>query len=89
MKKHIWITGRVQGVGFRHFTRKNAESLGVLGWVRNLPDGKVEAVFEGDEDQIDELIDRCKKGPPAAYVKEIKVEEPKEKGAFTDFQVRF
>ena len=89
MKKHIWITGRVQGVGFRHFTRKNAESLGVFGWVKNLTNGQVEAVFEGDEDQVDELIERCKKGPPAAYVKEIKVEEAKEKGAFSDFQIRF
>ena len=89
MKKHIFVSGRVQGVGFRHFTRKNAESLSVKGWVKNLPDGRVEAVIEGDEADVDELINRCQEGPAAAYVKEIEVEEQKEKGAFTDFSVRF
>ncbi|MDZ7756256.1 acylphosphatase [Rhodohalobacter sp.] len=89
MKKHIFINGRVQGVGFRHFTRTNAESLGVKGWVENLPDGRVEAVFEGDEESVQELIDRCKEGPPSAYVKNMEIEDEKEKGAFSEFRVRF
>ena len=75
MKKHIFITGRVQGVGFRHFTRKNAEDLGVNGWVKNLSDGRVEAVFQGSEEQFDELIQRCKKGPVASYVQNIEIEK--------------
>ena len=89
MKKHIFVSGRVQGVGFRHFTRKNAEALGIKGWVKNLPDGRVEAVLEGAEKDVTELIDRCRSGPASAYVKNVEVEEQKEKGAFTDFSVRF
>lgn len=90
MKKHIFISGRVQGVGFRHFTRKNAEALGVKGWVQNLSDGRVEAIFEGDDENVQELIDRCKDGPPSAYVKNMEIQEPvdKEKGAYTEFEVR-
>ncbi len=75
MKKHIYITGRVQGVGFRHFTRKNADKLGITGWVKNLPDGRVEAVFQGTEEDVKELISRCKKGPISSYVQDIEVSE--------------
>ncbi len=89
MRKHIFISGRVQGVGFRHFTRVNAKKLGVNGWVKNLPDGRVEAVFEGEEQQVRELIERCKEGPRSGYVKNLEQQEEKEKGAFTDFEVRF
>ncbi|MCP9292111.1 acylphosphatase [Gracilimonas sediminicola] len=89
MKKHIFLSGRVQGVGFRHFTKTKARSLGVKGWVRNLPDGRVEAVFEGDEKLVDQLIEKCKKGPRSAYVQSIDVEEEEEKDAFTEFKVRF
>lgn len=88
MKKHIFISGRVQGVGFRHFTRVNAEKLNVAGWVKNLPDGRVEAVFEGEEENVRELIDRCKEGPRASYVKHIEEKEVKEKGTSTGFEVR-
>lgn len=87
MKKHIFITGRVQGVGFRHFTRKNAEALGVTGWVKNLPDGRVEAVFQGDEEQIEELVERCKKGPVASYVQDIKIEKDSGDEDYDDFSV--
>lgn len=87
MKKHIFITGRVQGVGFRHFTRKNAEALGVTGWVKNLPDGRVEAVFQGSEEQIEELIQRCKNGPVASYVQDIEVEKDSGDENFDDFSV--
>ena len=89
MKKHIFITGRVQGVGFRHFTRKNAEALGVTGWVKNLPDGRVEAVFQGDEEQIEELVERCKKGPVASYVQSIEVSKESDDEDFEDFSVEF
>ena len=75
MKKHIYITGRVQGVGFRHFIRKNADKLGITGWVKNLPDGRVEAVFQGTEEDVKELISRCKKGPISSYVQDIEVSE--------------
>ncbi|MCH2448884.1 MAG: acylphosphatase [Gracilimonas sp.] len=89
MKKHIFITGRVQGVGFRHFTRKNAENLGVTGWVKNLSDGRVEAVFQGSEEQIEELIQRCKKGPVASYVQNIEVEKDSGEEDYKNFSVEF
>ncbi|WP_428234901.1 acylphosphatase [Gracilimonas sp.] len=89
MKKHIFLSGRVQGVGFRHFTKTKARSLGVKGWVRNLPDGRVEAVFEGDEKLVDQLIEKCKKGPRSAYVQSIDVEEEKSDESYTSFDVKF
>lgn len=88
MKKHIFISGRVQGVGFRHFTRKNAERLGITGWVKNLPDGRVEAVFEGDEEVVNELIQRCRRGPATSYVKDIKVEKYSGVEDHDDFSVQ-
>ncbi|MBO6585964.1 MAG: acylphosphatase [Gracilimonas sp.] len=89
MKKHIFLSGRVQGVGFRHFTKTKARSIGVKGWVRNLPDGRVEAVFEGDEKLVDQLIEKCKKGPRSAYVQSIDVEEEKSDESYTSFDVKF
>jgi acylphosphatase len=89
LKKHIFISGRVQGVGFRHFTRKNAENLGVTGWVKNLSDGRVEAVFQGSEEQIEELIQRCKKGPVASYVQNIEIEKNSGEEDYKNFSVEF
>lgn len=71
MTIQICITGRVQGVGFRHFTRKNAQSLNLNGWVMNLPDGRVEALISGEEESVKQLLNRLKDGPPAAYVQKI------------------
>lgn len=88
MKKHIFISGRVQGVGFRHFIRKNAEALGVKGWVKNLPDGRVEAIFQGSEEQIDELIKRCKKGPVPSFVQDIKVRDAEDETVYKLFDVK-
>lgn len=88
MKKHIFISGRVQGVGFRHFIKKNAEALGVKGWVKNLPDGRVEAIFQGSEEQIDEIIQRCKKGPVAGFVQDIKVRDANDETAYKSFEVK-
>lgn len=89
MKKHIFISGRVQGVGFRHFTKTNARSLRVKGWVRNLSDGRVEALFQGDEQLVDQLIEKCKKGPRSAYVRSIEVEEEHGDESYTSFDVKF
>lgn len=87
MKKHIYISGRVQGVGFRQFTRKNAEKLGVTGWVKNLSDGRVEAVFQGPDDKVRELIDRCKEGPISGYVKDIEINDAEENKEHNSFEV--
>jgi len=62
-RTHVFISGRVQGVWFRAHTREKAEELGISGWVRNLPDGRVEAVFEGEDEKVDEMVKWCHRGP--------------------------
>jgi acylphosphatase len=75
---HVWVSGTVQGVWFRESTRAEAERRGVAGWVRNLPDGRVEAVFEGPALQAEAMVDWCRRGPPNAAVEalEAREEEP-------------
>lgn len=72
MTKHVIISGRVQGVGFRYFTKKSAESLGVSGWVKNLRSGDVEAVMQGSPESVTEMLSRLNEGPTTARVDEIK-----------------
>jgi len=86
-RAHLFISGRVQGVFYRAFTKEVADSLGLNGWVRNLRDGRVEAVFEGDEEKISLAVKRCKEGPPYARVDNIEViwEEPE---GLTGFEIR-
>jgi acylphosphatase len=86
--KHVFVSGRVQGVYFRATTRKTAERLGVDGWVRNLPDGRVEAVLEADEDALAEMVDFCHEGPKRARVEDVEVEDAPEEGPFDGFEVR-
>ena len=79
------ISGRVQGVWYRASTRDAAKSLGLSGWVRNLPDGRVEAMAEGDAVAVDQLLAWCRKGPPGARIDAIEVvDEPPtlEQGGF-------
>ena len=71
---HIFISGRVQGVLFRAHTQKRAQGFGLFGWVRNLPDGRVEIVAEGEEAAISSLIEWAHRGPPAARVENLQVE---------------
>lgn len=73
-RAHVFISGRVQGVFFRASTRDRATDLGVDGWVRNLDDGRVEAVFEGDEAAVKAMIEWCHEGSPNAVVKSVNVE---------------
>lgn len=68
---HVWITGRVQGVGYRYATQQKARQLGLAGWVRNLADGRVEAVFEGNPDDLEAIAQWCAQGPPAAIVRHL------------------
>ncbi len=85
----LLIQGRVQGVWFRETTRRTATSLGVKGWVRNLPDGRVEVVAEGPEDQVNKLVKWCHKGPPAAKVTSVEVQEEPWIGEFDSFEIIF
>jgi len=71
---HVFVSGRVQGVGYRASTWDMAQLLKLNGWVRNLHDGRVEAIFEGDRAQVEEIIRGCHQGPPAAVVSEVVVE---------------
>lgn len=88
MKKiHVMIFGDVQNVGFRSWTRHKAEHFGVRGWVKNNPDGTVEAVFEAEDYKVDEIIEACKRGPPGSYVEDVKVEEKPFKDEFRDFRI--
>jgi len=90
-KKHIRISGRVQGVGFRHFTKQNAQRLNLNGWVKNLPDGDVEAVFVGDEGNVTEMLEKMKSGPRTARVDDLSVDEENEalQESFDGFSVRY
>ena len=89
MQRYILISGVVQGVGFRHFTRQNAMRLGVHGYAKNLSNGKVEVVAEGDKATLDEFVSILWKGPPASRVEDVKVEARPHRGEYTSFGVKF
>jgi len=86
---HIFISGRVQGVFFRYYTQERAKSLGLTGWVRNLPDGKVEAVFEGEKEKIEKMIEWMRKGPPLAKVEKVDIIWEDFKDEFEDFEIKY
>ena len=81
------ISGHVQGVFFRDSTREQAQALGLSGWVRNLPDGGVEAVFEGDGGRVEEMVSWCGEGPSRARVENVAAEREEPEG-LTGFEVR-
>lgn len=89
VRAKVRIRGVVQGVNFRYYTRQNAQAHNVAGWVRNLPDGGVEAVFEGHEEEVNKVLAWCRKGPPAARVAEVDVTWEEFRGEFRTFDVRF
>ncbi len=85
---HATISGRVQGVSFRDSTRQEAENLGLTGWVRNTEDGSVEAIFEGDSDAVNQMVEWCKSGPSSANVEEVSTEREAPSGDLSGFEVR-
>lgn len=86
--KHLCITGKVQGVYYRAWTVKKAQEIGLNGWVRNRQDGSVEALVQGDEEDIQALIEACHDGPPAARVDNIEVEKTPAEENLTGFNQR-
>ena len=72
---HVYIEGRVQGVWFRGWTKQEASRLNLCGWVRNVRDGRVEAVFAGPADVVDQMLKFCRQGPPLARVDQVTVED--------------
>lgn len=84
---HIFVSGKVQGVYFRQNTSLKAQELGIVGWVRNLSDGRVESVMEGLEVDIDKMISWCKSGPKDALVTEVKIMNEEYKKEFSTFDI--
>ena len=85
--RHVSITGRVQGVFFRGWMREQAEELGVTGWVRNCPDGRVETHVEGAAAAVEQMIELLREGPPAAQVENVRIWDV-DTFEFDDFEVR-
>ena len=88
-RARVVVGGRVQGVFFRDFVRRQAESRGVTGWVRNLPDGRVEAVFEGEEGVVKALVEIVHEGPPLGRVTHVEVAYEPHTGEFKGFSIRY
>jgi len=89
LRAHVIIHGRVQGVWFRQNTKDEALRLGVRGWVRNLPDRTVEAVFEGGKKKVEELVGWCHRGPSGAEVTSVDIAWERPRGEFTHFDIRY
>lgn len=86
---HVIISGRVQGVWFRASTKEKAEQLGLDGWVRNTSEGNVEAVFEGEENLVQEMLEWCRHGPPLANVKNVEIKNQEPTNAFNGFSIKY
>lgn len=86
---HVYISGRVQGVFFRATTRDEAKKREVTGWVKNLQDGRVEAIFEGEKEKVDEMIQFCHEGPRQANVTDVELERQDYQDDFSSFQIRY
>jgi len=89
IRAHIFISGRVQGVYFRSETQDMALSFGLTGWVKNIYDGRVEAVFEGEEKAVKEAVDWCKRGPRMAVVEKVDINWEKTKNDNNYFSISY
>lgn len=87
MQVHIVVYGQVQGVFFRHSARIEAQKLGLVGWVKNNPDGSVEALAEGPKEKLEEFIKWCQKGPTPAYVERVEIKWQKDSENFKSFEI--
>jgi len=89
IRAHIFVSGKVQAVFFRSSTRDKALELGIAGWVRNLDDGRVEAVFEGKQENVEKMVEWCRRGPQYAQVENVEVVPEEYKEEFKGFAVRY
>ena len=87
IRAHIFIKGKVQGVFYRDWTAQKAEALGLVGWVKNLEDGRVEAVFEGTKDKVTEMVGNCREGSVLAKVEHVDALWEAATGEFSSFEV--
>ncbi|MGD0169864.1 MAG: acylphosphatase [Smithella sp.] len=85
----VYVSGRVQGVFFRAETQRAATSFNLTGWVRNLADGRVEALLEGEDKSVDKMLEWCRKGPPAARVENVIVTEEPYTGESNNFTIKY
>lgn len=88
-RAHLFISGKVQGVFFRAETQRAAQSLELSGWVRNMDDGGVEVLIEGEDVAVNKMIAWCKKGPPAAHVDRVEVRDEPYKGNLVGFRISY
>ena len=86
---HAFVSGRVQGVGFRAFVKRKADMLGLKGFVRNLPDGRVEVVAEGEEEKLSKLLTFLHEGPSLSKVKNVEYSYSDYRGVYEDFQISY
>ncbi len=87
-RKHLYISGRVQGVGYRAYFMKHARKLGLKGWVKNRVDGRVEAVIDGDKDQLKMMVEYARKGPGWARVEQVVEQNEEFQGEYNDFRIK-
>lgn len=87
MQAHVFVLGFVQGVGYRQFVKSKAQKLGVRGWVTNLSDGRVEAVFQGDKETLEQMINLCQKGPFFSEIKSVDVNYEQKTEGFDEFKI--
>lgn len=88
VRAHVVVSGRVQGVSFRWYMQQKAHELGLSGWVRNLWDGRVEAVIEGEEIAVHQILRWCRSGPPMAQVDDVQVTRESPRGDLSGFHIR-
>jgi acylphosphatase len=89
IRAHVLVSGRVQGVFFRTETQRTARQHNLTGWVKNLPDGRVEAVFEGEEAAVEKAVQWCHHGPPSAMVTKVSVKKEPWAGEFETFSISY
>jgi acylphosphatase len=88
-RSKVIVKGIVQGVNFRYYTQRQAIRYNITGWVQNLPDGSVAALFEGEEQDVEAMVQWCRHGPPSAQVTELIVQPEEYQGEFSSFSIKF
>jgi acylphosphatase len=88
-RSKVIVNGIVQGVNFRYYTQRQAIRYNITGWVQNLPDGSVAALFEGEEQDVEAMVQWCRHGPPSAQVTELIVQPEEYQGEFSSFSIKF
>ncbi len=89
VRAHVFVSGVVQGVSFRYWLRRESHHRLVTGWTRNLPDGRLEAVFEGEKNDVENIVALCHTGPLGAVVRDVKVLWEQPKGEFEEFRIQY